>query len=103
MRYATSPNWLLLLVFSLLINLMAGLCLVWMSIERTSNGYNLDQLQKNLAQRRFLHAKLEVERDRLLAPGDLRRRAVTLGLHEAETRQIRHLPAPSSNTLDKQP
>ena len=51
MRYATSPNWLLLLVFSLLINLMAGLCLVWMSIERTSNGYNLDQLQKNLAQR----------------------------------------------------
>ncbi len=103
MKYVTSSSWLLLLVFSLLFNLMAGLCLVWMSIERTNNGYNLDRLQKNLAERRFLHAKLEVERDRLLAPGDLRRRAAALGLHEAETRQIRHLPAPSSTALEKQP
>ena len=45
-------------------------------------------------QRAVLKTKLEVERDRLLAPHVLRRKAIQLGMSEAKPGQIRRMPDP---------
>jgi len=92
----SSSGWFLLLIISVLFSLVTGLVMVWMSIERADTAFNIGQLQRELDQRSALHDKLEIERDRLLAPGDLRRKAERFGMHEAGPGQIRRLPMPAS-------
>ena len=87
----TGSGWLLALIFSVLTSLVLGLILVWLSIESTDMTYAIGQLQASVSDRNALKAKLEVERDRLLAPYELGRAALTLGMREATPGQIRHL------------
>lgn len=94
MSQASSSGWLLLLVLSLLFSLVMGLALVWLSIERTDMAFTIRQLRGQLEERIVLKAKLEIERDRLLSPHILRRKAEELGMREARPGQIRKLPDP---------
>ncbi len=89
---ATSGSgWMLILVISVLLSLVLGLCLVWMSIESTDRAYAIGQMHSKLTERTALRAKLEVERDRLLSPYALGRAAAQQGMREAQPGQIRRL------------
>ena len=85
MSQMSSSGWLLAFIISLLLSLLMGLALVWLSIERTDKAYSIRQLRNEVEQRAVLKTKLEVERDRLLAPHVLRRKAIQLGMSEAQT------------------
>jgi len=88
---AVGAGWLLALILSILLSLVLGLTLVWLSIESTDMTYAIGQLQASVSDRNALKDKLEVERDRLLSPYVLGRAALTLGMREAVPGQIRHL------------
>lgn len=60
----SSSGWLLAFIISLLLSLLMGLALVWLSIERTDKAYSIRQLRNEVEQRAVLKTKLEVERDR---------------------------------------
>ena len=91
-----SPSgWMLALVLSLLFSVLIGLALIWFSIERTDKAYSIRQLQSGLVERTILKSKLEVERERLLAPHLLRQKAAALGMTEARFGQIRRMPEPN--------
>lgn len=92
MSQMSSSGWLLAFIISLLLSLLMGLALVWLSIERTDKAYSIRQLRNEVEQRAVLKTKLEVERDRLLAPHVLRRKAIQLGMSEAKPGQIRRMP-----------
>lgn len=92
-------GWMLTFVLSLLLSLVTGLGLVWLSIERTDMAYSIRQLRGEVERRAVLQTKLEVERDRLLAPSVLGRKAAEFGMREARPGQIRRL-APSVTTKD---
>ncbi len=94
MSQMSSSGWLLAFVISLLMSLLMGLPLIWLSIERTDKAYTIRQLKSEVEQRSVLKSKLEVERDRLLAPQVLRRKAAQLGMSEARAGQIRRMPDP---------
>ncbi|MEG2004515.1 MAG: hypothetical protein RR014_00625 [Bilophila sp.] len=79
---------------SLLLSLLTGLALVWLSIERTDKAYTIRQLRGDVEQRAVLKTKLEVERDRLLAPSVLSHKAAQLGMTEARPGQIRRTTDP---------
>ena len=66
MSQMSSSGWLLAFIISLLLSLLMGLALVWLSIERTDKAYSIRQLRNEVEQRAVLKTKLEVERDRLL-------------------------------------
>lgn len=89
-----SRGWLLLMVLSILLSIITGLVLVWTSIERADAAFRISQLQAEVDRRIALKAKLEVERDKLLAPYELGRKAVALGMREAKPGQIRRLTLP---------
>ena len=94
MSQMSSSGWLLAFIISLLLSLLMGLALVWLSIERTDKAYSIRQLRNEVEQRAVLKTKLEVERDRLLAPHVLRRKAIQLGMSEAKPGQILRMPDP---------
>lgn len=53
MSQMSSSGWLLAFIISLLLSLLMGLALVWLSIERTDKAYSIRQLQeRGGAQRR---------------------------------------------------
>ncbi|MBD5641385.1 MAG: hypothetical protein HDQ91_03070 [Desulfovibrio sp.] len=85
------PNrgWLLLLALEALAIPAMGLVLVWSGIERTDTTYFINIAQNEARERQTLHAKLEMERDRLLSPYELRRRAEEFGMKEPKAGQIR--------------
>ena len=89
MSQMSSSGWLLAFIISLLLSLLMGL-----GIERTDKAYSIRQLRNEVEQRAVLKTKLEVERDRLLAPHVLRRKAIQLGMSEAKPGQIRRMPDP---------
>lgn len=93
MSQASSAGWLLTLVVSLLFSLIMGLCLVWVSIERTDMAFSLRQLKADVERRAVLQTKLEVERDKLLAPSVLSQKALQFGMREARPGQIRKFEA----------
>lgn len=79
------------LVASLLINFGLGLTMVWVNTERTSLGYELRVLQQTLSEQAAYSTKLEMERDRLLSPYYLERKARDLGMKGARSGQIRRM------------
>lgn len=84
-------SWLILLVVEILALPVMGLMLVWSGIERTDTTYFINIAQNEARERMALHAKLEVERERLLSPYELRRRAGEFGMHEPKAGQVRRL------------
>jgi hypothetical protein len=97
MKTHTSNGWLLGLVLSILISVALGLTLVWYSIERTDIAYHLRKLRADVEDAISHRAKLEVERDYLISPSELRKMAARLNMHEAKPGQIRRV-APESDT-----
>ena len=89
MSQMSSSGWLLAFIISLLLSLLMGLALVWLSIERTDKAYSIRQLRNEVEQRAVLKTKLEVERDRLLAPHVLRRKAIQLGMSAVSYTHLR--------------
>lgn len=77
-------GWLLVLAFMLIACMVMGLVLVWSNIERMDTTYFINIAQNELRERRALRAKLEVERERLLSPYELRRRAEEFGMREPQ-------------------
>lgn len=90
-RQKPQRGWLILLVLEALAIPVMGLVLVWSGIERTDTTYFINIAQNEMRERQILHAKLEVERDRLLSPYELRRRAEEFGMKEPKAGQIRRM------------
>ncbi len=84
-------SWVLAMILSVLTSLVLGLSLVWLNIERMDMAYALRKLQGELDGRAALTAKLEVERDRLMSPYELGRKAETMGMRGARPGQIRRI------------
>lgn len=87
-------GWLFLFIILILAIPIMGLVLVWSGIERTDTTYFINIAQTDVRERLGLHAKLEVERDRLLSPYELRRRAGEFGMKEPRAGQIRRMELP---------
>jgi len=91
-RKSTYTNvWFLTLAISLLFSFSAGLFLIWMSIDRIDLAYDIHKIQKNLDDGQGHIVKLEVERDSLLSPYELDKKAQALGLNIADPGQVRRL------------
>lgn len=84
-------GWLVVLAMELLAIPLMGLVLVWGGIERTDTTYFINIVQNEVREKEALKAKLEVERERLLAPRELRSKAEILGMHEPAPGQVRRL------------
>lgn len=84
-------GWILVLTLELLAGMVMGLTLVWSNIERMDTTYFINILQNEFRERRDLHAKLEVERERLLSPYELRRKAEEFGMREPRSDQVRRI------------
>lgn len=92
-RQGAGKGWLLMLALGLLSCMVMGLILVWSNIERMDTTYFINKQQLTLRERQSLKAKLEVERERLLSPYELRRKAKEFGMHEPKPGQIRRMVA----------
>jgi hypothetical protein len=68
-----------------------ALTLVWLNIERTKLAYRERTLQRDMGHVLDLSAKLSVERDHLLSPHELGRKAESLGLGPAKPGQLRRM------------
>ena len=80
-----------MLVLSVLCNIVLGLGLVWSNIEQVDIAYRLKKLQDSLAERQTHFRKLGLERDNLLSPYRLNKKAEELGMRPASAAQIRRL------------
>lgn len=95
-RGTESGGLVLALVISVASCVMFGLSLVWVTNERTDMGYSVLELRRDVEIREAYRAKLEVERERLLAPQILDKKAREMGLRDAKPGQIRRMDAPGS-------
>ncbi len=82
-------GWLLCVVLGVLSAMIMTLVLVWVNIERTDISYFMTTLQAELREKKVHKTKLEVEKEYLLSPRELGRRAKALGLHPPKPDQIR--------------
>ena len=87
-------GWLAVLALELLGLPVMGLVLVWSGIERTDTTYFINIAQNEVRERQALRAKLEVERERLLSPYELRRRAQEFDMREPGPGQVRRMERP---------
>lgn len=90
-RPRARKSWLVLIIIEALAIPAMLLALVWSGIERTDTTYFINIAQNEVRERQILHAKLEVERDRLLSPYELRHRAEEFGMKEPKAGQIRRM------------
>ena len=79
------------LVISLTILAALALTLIWLNIERTKLAYQVRVLQHDVARIVDLNAKLSIEREHLLSPHELGRKAERMGLGPARPGQIRRI------------
>ena len=84
-------NLVLALIISVTTLAALALTLVWLNIERTKLAYRMRVLQHEVDERIDLNAKLSVEREHLLSPRELGKKAELMGLGPAKTGQIRRL------------
>ncbi len=82
-------GWSLCVAMGVISALAMTLTLVWVNIERTNINYFFNKLQVDLREKRTHTVKLEVEREYLLSPRELGRRAKALGLEKPTAGQIR--------------
>lgn len=90
----------LALVLSISILAAVGLILVWLNIERTKLAYRARTLQHEVEQARQLNAKLGVEREHLLSPSQLGKKAEEMGLGPAKPGQIRRMDAQAGHVKE---
>ena len=90
-RSKPGRSWLLVLGLELVSLLLMWLALVWSGIEKADITYSINLAQNKVKERMALHAKLEVERDRLLTPHELRRKAAALNMQEPAPGQVRRM------------
>ena len=86
-----STGWLVFIVLGVLSGLLTGLVMVWSNIERMDITYFINQLQSSLKERQELKAKLEMEREFLLSPAELGRKASSLGMRRPDPGQVRRM------------
>lgn len=84
-------GWILGFCLSIFTALALGLVVVWINIEQVDMGYNLKKLRIQIDEGNNLSAKLEVERDNLISPYRLSKKAEEMGMHPAESGQQRKL------------
>ncbi len=84
-----NAGWMLCIVLGTLCALGMTLVLVWVNIERMDTGYFINTIQNDIREKKSHRAKLEVEREYLLSPHVLGRRAEEFGLHQPKAGQIR--------------
>lgn len=92
----------LALVLSVAMLAALALSLVWLNLERTNLAYRVRDLQRQVQEGLDLNAKLGIERDHLLSPHELGKKAEAMGLGAARPGQIRRLetpPAPGENGM----
>lgn len=88
---APSRGWIGVLALELLALPVLGLVLVWSGIERTDTTYFINKAQAEVRERQGLNAKLKVERERLLSPYELRKKADEFGMKEPRPGQVRKM------------
>lgn len=86
-----STGWLLIIAVGILSCLIMGLVMVWVNIERMDTSYFINILQVDVRDRQSHKAKLEVEREHLLSPYELGRKAEALGMRQPKPGQIRRM------------
>ena len=86
-----SSGWKLLIALGILSAVVMGAVMVWINIERTNISYFINNLQTTIGERQALKAKLEVEREHLLSPYELGRKAESFGMHAPRRGQIRRM------------
>jgi len=86
-----STGWLVCIVLGVLASLVMGLIMVWSNIERMDINYFINQLQVSVRERQEHKAKLETEREFLLSPNELGRRAAALGMRQPSPGQVRRM------------
>lgn len=79
------------LVISVAMLAALALSLVWLNLERTNLAYKVRELQRQVQEGLDLNAKLGIERDHLLSPHELGKKAGAMGLGSARPGQIRRL------------
>ena len=79
------------LVISVTILVALALTLTWLNIERTKLAYRVRVLQNEVVRVTDLNAKLSIEREHLLSPFELRKKAEPMGLGPARPGQIRRI------------
>ncbi len=84
-----SSGWNLFIVLGTLSAMFMSLVLVWVNIERMDTSYFINTLQIDIRERQSHKAKLEVEREYLLSPHELGRKAEALGLYQPKIGQVR--------------
>jgi cell division protein FtsL len=82
-------GWVLTYFCAISAALLLGLSSVWLNIERMDLAYDINKLEKELASRTALAAKLELERNNLTSPYRLKRLAATYGLAPVGPGQMR--------------
>lgn len=82
-------GWVLAFFCAIVGALVLGLSSVWLNIERMDLAYDLNKLEKELAARSALAAKLELERNNLISPYRLKRLASSYGLVPVGPGQMR--------------
>ncbi|MDR1489309.1 MAG: hypothetical protein LBS65_02305 [Desulfovibrio sp.] len=99
----TPRSLVLSMVLSVAFLAALALSLVWMNIERTKLSYRLRNLQSEFEQALDMNAKLNAEREYLLSPHELGKKAEAYGLMPAKPGQVRRLEAkPPDGELKKE-
>ena len=90
-RARGSTGWLVFIILGTLACLVMGLVMVWSNIERMDINYFINQLQASVRERQEHKAKLETEREFLLSPNELGRKAAALGMRQPSPGQVRRM------------
>ncbi len=91
MKNTQNRGWLLLCLIAGMAAMLMGMVHVWLGIGRTDIAYEMRKMRTSYEQNLALRNKLEVERERLLAPYALSQHAERLQIREARVGQIRRL------------
>ncbi len=90
-KHKSGKGWLLAIALGILSSMVMGLVMVWSNIERMDINYFINIMQADLRDKEAHRAKLEVEREHLLSPYELGRKAAAFGMHQAKAGQIRRV------------
>ncbi len=88
-RKEKKGGWIFVFALGVLTLLIMLLVHVWVNMERVDTSYYILKVQNEIVEQRNHLAKLEVERERLLTPHELRQKANKYGMHEPFVGQIR--------------
>lgn len=98
-----SGGWMLTLILSLLFSMVLGLGLIWLSIDRNDTAYTIHKMRIRSEEMTAHVTKLEVERDSLLSPYVLGKKAEQLGMGMADPGQVRRLEQPTPDGKMSEP